>query len=134
MSRDASDGRVMVLSAATGAGHVRSAEALVAGFGAQGIPASHVEVLKYTNPLLKRFYADLYVELVNRQPQLLGYLYHALDRPWHLENGDSSSTGSTHAPSSSFSRKRTCAWPSVPISFRRRSWSIYVSGSSWTSR
>jgi hypothetical protein len=130
MKRDASDERVMVLSAAAGAGHVRSAEALVAGFGAQGIPASHVEVLKYTNPLLKR----LYVELVNRQPQLLGYLYHALDRPWHLENGDSSSTGSTHAPSSSFSRKRTCAWPSVPISFRRRSRSIYVSGSSWTSR
>ena len=85
MSRDASDGRVMVLSAAAGAGHVRSAEALVAAFGAQGIPATHVEVLKYTNPLFKRFYADLYVELVNRQPQLLGYLYHALDRPWHLE-------------------------------------------------
>ncbi|HEX7511829.1 MAG TPA: glycosyltransferase, partial [Candidatus Methylomirabilis sp.] len=52
---------------------------------AQGIPATHVEVLKYTNPLFKRFYADLYVELVNRQPQLLGYLYHALDRPWQLE-------------------------------------------------
>jgi processive 1,2-diacylglycerol beta-glucosyltransferase len=85
MSRDASDGPVMVLSAAAGAGHVRSAEALVSAFGAQGIPATHVEVLKYTNPLFKRFYADLYVELVNRQPQLLGYLYHALDRPWQLE-------------------------------------------------
>jgi processive 1,2-diacylglycerol beta-glucosyltransferase len=85
MSRDASDGRVMVLSAAAGAGHVRSAEALVSAFGMQGVSATHVEVLKYTNPLFKRFYADLYVELVNRQPQLLGYLYHALDRPWQLE-------------------------------------------------
>jgi processive 1,2-diacylglycerol beta-glucosyltransferase len=75
----------MVLSAAAGAGHVRSAEALVSAFGMQGVPAIHVEVLKYTNPLFKRFYADLYVELVNRQPQLLGYLYHALDRPWQLE-------------------------------------------------
>jgi processive 1,2-diacylglycerol beta-glucosyltransferase len=85
MSRDASDGRVMVLSAAAGAGHVRSAEALASAFEMQGVPTTHVEVLKYTNPLFKRFYADLYVELVNRQPQLLGYLYHALDRPWQLE-------------------------------------------------
>ena len=85
MSREASDGRVMVLSAAAGAGHVRSAEALVSAFGTQGVPATHVEVLKYTNPLFKRFYADLYLKLANRQPQLLGYLYHALDRPWQLE-------------------------------------------------
>ena len=86
MVGEAADRRsVMVLSAAAGAGHVRSAEALVSAFRLHGIPARHVEVLKHTNPLFRRVYSDLYVELVNRQPQLLGYLYHALDRPWQLE-------------------------------------------------
>ncbi len=75
----------MVLSAAAGAGHVRSAEALVQAFQARHTDACHVEVLKYTNPLFKRLYAGLYMELVNRQPQVLGYLYHALDRPWRYE-------------------------------------------------
>jgi processive 1,2-diacylglycerol beta-glucosyltransferase len=76
---------VMVLSAAAGAGHVRAAEALVSAFGMRGVHATHVEALKHTNPLFRRLYSGLYVELVNRQPQLLGYLYHALDRPWQLE-------------------------------------------------
>jgi processive 1,2-diacylglycerol beta-glucosyltransferase len=75
----------MVLSAAAGAGHVRAAEALVSAFGLRGVHATHVEALKHTNPLFRRAYSDLYVQLVNRQPQLLGYLYHALDRPWQLE-------------------------------------------------
>ncbi len=75
----------MVLSAAAGAGHVRSAEALVVAFQAQGVPATHVEVLERTNPLFKRLYSNLYIELVNRQPQVLGYLYHALDRPWQMQ-------------------------------------------------
>lgn len=86
MAGDKVSGRsVMVLSAAAGAGYVRSAEALVTAFRMQGVPARHVEVLKHTNPLFRRVYSDLYVELVNRQPQLLGYLYHALDRPWQFE-------------------------------------------------
>jgi processive 1,2-diacylglycerol beta-glucosyltransferase len=70
----------MVLSAAAGAGHVRAAEALVAAFQSRGISARHVEVLRYTNPLFKSFYSDLYIELVNRKPELLGWVYDALDR------------------------------------------------------
>jgi len=77
--------KVMVLSAAAGAGHVRAAEALVSAFALRGIHATHVEALKHANPLFRRAYSDLYLQLVNRQPQLLGYLYHALDRPWQLE-------------------------------------------------
>lgn len=75
----------MVLSAASGAGHVRAAEALVSAFGAAGLRANHVEVLQYTNALFKKIYADLYVELVNRRPHLLGMLYDALDRPWEFQ-------------------------------------------------
>ena len=85
MSRSKSQGGVMVLSAAAGAGHVSSAEALVRAFEMRGVNASHVEMLKYTNPLFKRLYADLYVELVNRQPQVLGFIYRAMDRPWKYE-------------------------------------------------
>lgn len=83
MACDASKaGGVLVLSAAAGAGHVRAAEALVAAFTAKGIAAKHVEVLKYASGFFKKVYSDLYVELVNRQPALLGLVYDALDRPW----------------------------------------------------
>lgn len=76
---------VLVLSAASGAGHIRSAEAVVSAFAARGVPARHVEVLKYTNPLFRRFYSDLYVEMVNRSPDLMGLLYNAMDRPWRYQ-------------------------------------------------
>lgn len=76
---------VLVLSAASGAGHVRAAEALVLSFGAAGRPAHHLEVLGYTNSLFRKIYTDLYVELVNRRPHLLGLLYDALDRPWEFQ-------------------------------------------------
>lgn len=79
------DGSVLVLSAASGAGHMRSADALVAAFEARGVRARHVEVLKYTTLLFRKIYSDLYVELVNRQPHLLGILYNALDRPWRFQ-------------------------------------------------
>lgn len=75
-------GSVLVLSAAAGAGHVRSAEALAAAFRKRGIEAKHVEVLKYASTFFKKIYSDLYVELVNKQPVILGLVYDALDRPW----------------------------------------------------
>lgn len=75
-------GGVLVLSAAAGAGHVRSAEALVAAFAAKGIPAKHVEVLEYASYFFKKVYSDLYIELVNHQPAILGLVYDALDHPW----------------------------------------------------
>ncbi len=75
----------MVLSAAAGAGHVRCAEALVAAFGRRGVAAKHVEVLRHASGLFKKIYTDLYVELVNRNPQLLGIVYDALDRPWRWQ-------------------------------------------------
>jgi processive 1,2-diacylglycerol beta-glucosyltransferase len=81
----ARDRTVLVLSAASGAGHIRSAEAIASACAARGVPARHVEVLKYTNPLFRRFYSDLYVEMVNRSPDLMGLLYNALDRPWRYQ-------------------------------------------------
>jgi processive 1,2-diacylglycerol beta-glucosyltransferase len=75
---------VMVLSAAAAAGHLRAADALVAAFEAKGVSAFHVEVLQYSNALFKKIYADLYVELMTRQPDVLGWLYKTFDRPWQF--------------------------------------------------
>src|SRR4030067_23192 len=70
-----------VLPAAAGAGHVRSAEALVAAFAAKGMAAKHVEVLKYSSYFFKKVFSDLYFELVNRQPAILGLVYDAMEHP-----------------------------------------------------
>ena len=75
----------MVLSAAAAAGHLRAAEALVSVFEAKGVPAHHVEVLRHTNPIFRKIYSDLYVELMTRGPDLLGWLYKTLDRPWQFQ-------------------------------------------------
>ncbi len=74
-----------MLSAAAGGGHVSAAEALVEALRERGAPARHEEVLRHTNPLFRRLYGDLYLELVNSRPELLGWLYDALDKPWKGE-------------------------------------------------
>jgi processive 1,2-diacylglycerol beta-glucosyltransferase len=76
---------IMVLSAASGAGHVSAADALVAAFKKRDVIAQHVEVLKYTNPIFRKVYSDLYKELCNRQPDVLGWVYKTLDRPWRYQ-------------------------------------------------
>ena len=78
----AKTGGVLVLSAAAGAGHVRAAEALVSAFAAKGIASKHVEVLEYASYLFKKVYSDLYIELVNHQPAILGLVYDYMDHPW----------------------------------------------------
>ena len=78
-------GSVLVLSAAAAVGHLRAADALVTAFDAQGISAHHVEVLRHTNPVFRRIYANLYIDLMNRRPDLLGLLYKAFDRPWQFQ-------------------------------------------------
>lgn len=75
----------MVLSAAAGAGHVTAANALVSAFEKKGVVANHIEVLKYTNGVFKRIYSDLYKELVNKRPGILGWVYDSLDRPWKYQ-------------------------------------------------
>ena len=76
---------VMILSGASGAGHISAAEALGAAFKLRGVEARHVEVLKYTNPLFRKVYSDLYKELCTKQPDVLGWVYRALDRPWRYQ-------------------------------------------------
>jgi len=75
----------MVLSAAAATGHLRAADALVSAFEAKGVSARHVEVLRHTNPVFRKIYSDLYVELMTRGPDLLGWLYKTFDRPWQFQ-------------------------------------------------
>lgn len=73
--------RVLVLSASVGAGHLRAAEAVTQAVRALA-PAAHVEnhdVLNFTNGLFRRVYGELYLDLVNRAPHVLGYFYDWLD-------------------------------------------------------
>ena len=76
--------RVLILSASAGAGHVRAAEALEHAFADLGAAREvrHVDTLTYTNRLFRKLYSDAYIDLVNRAPSVLGWLYDRLDRPW----------------------------------------------------
>lgn len=76
---------VMVLSAAAATGHLRAADALVSAFEARGVSARHIEVLHYTNPVFRKIYSDLYVQLMTRGPDFLGWLYKTFDRPWQFQ-------------------------------------------------
>jgi processive 1,2-diacylglycerol beta-glucosyltransferase len=84
-SRGVNPNSVLVLSAAVATGHLRAAEALAAAFKSRGVNVRHVEVLRYTNPIFRKFYGDLYVDMMTRQPDLLGLAYKALDRPWQFQ-------------------------------------------------
>jgi processive 1,2-diacylglycerol beta-glucosyltransferase len=76
-------GRVLVLSASAGAGHLRAAEAVEAAIRSQGLASEiqHIDVLKYTNKVFRHFYSKAYLELVNKAPEVLGWLYDHLDDP-----------------------------------------------------
>src|SRR4051812_41449175 len=77
-------GKVLVLSASAGAGHLRAAQAVeraLIGMGAVR-EVRHIDVLEYTNKLFRHFYSKAYIEMVNTMPDVLGWLYDYLDKPW----------------------------------------------------
>jgi processive 1,2-diacylglycerol beta-glucosyltransferase len=76
--------RLLILSASAGAGHVRAAQAIErACAGADcGWKVEHIDILQYTNPLFRTMYSRMYLDLVNRSPEVLGWLYDQLDKPW----------------------------------------------------
>ena len=80
-------GRVLILSASAGAGHVRAAQALDRAFADAGAAREvhHVDTLQYTNKVFRTLYSKAYIELVDRAPDVLGWLYDWLDTPWEKE-------------------------------------------------
>ena len=79
-------GRVLVLSASAGTGHLRAAEAIEKAIKTRGVATEvqHLDVLKYTNKVFRHLYSKAYLDLVNRAPEVLGWLYDYLDE--HRKN------------------------------------------------
>jgi processive 1,2-diacylglycerol beta-glucosyltransferase len=76
-------GRVLVLSASAGAGHLRAAEAIEKAIRVRGLASDvqHLDVLKFTNKVFRHLYSKAYIDLVNNAPEVLGWLYDHLDDP-----------------------------------------------------
>ncbi len=73
--------RLVVLSVSAGAGHVRAAAALCAQAEAQGMTATHLDVMTLVPAWFRWLYADLYATLVNRAPLLWSVLYARMNHP-----------------------------------------------------
>lgn len=75
--------RVLLLSASSGAGHLRAAQALEKAFTARGdCLVEHVDAMKYASKLFQNLYHKTYISLAQRAPDVLGLLYNRTDRPW----------------------------------------------------
>jgi processive 1,2-diacylglycerol beta-glucosyltransferase len=81
--------KVLLLSASAGAGHVRAAEAIEKAFSqakdAGSRDVHHIDVLNYTNKLFRHLYSKAYIDLVNKMPEVPGWFYDKLDKPWKNE-------------------------------------------------
>ncbi|MGQ9650726.1 MAG: MGDG synthase family glycosyltransferase [Phycisphaerae bacterium] len=79
--------KVLVLSASAGAGHLRAADAILKAINELRVAreARHIDSLDYTNKAFRSLYSKAYIELVNAAPDVLGWLYDALDKPWKNE-------------------------------------------------
>ncbi len=81
--------KVLLLSASAGAGHVRAAEAVEKAFkqrkDSNGLEVHHFDVLNYTNKLFRHLYSKAYIDLVNKMPEVPGWVYDKLDKPWKNE-------------------------------------------------
>jgi processive 1,2-diacylglycerol beta-glucosyltransferase len=75
--------RVLILSASSGAGHVRAAQALEQALRGRGdCHVEHVDAIAYVSKLFQRLYDDAYIAMVRRAPDLMGLLYDRMDQPW----------------------------------------------------
>jgi processive 1,2-diacylglycerol beta-glucosyltransferase len=76
--------RVLLLSASSGAGHVRAAQALEKAFAARGdCIVEHIDMIHYVSKLFQRVYDQAYIAMVRRAPELMGVLYDRTDQPWN---------------------------------------------------
>lgn len=79
--------RVLILSASAGAGHVRAAQAIEKAFKILNAAGDlrNIDTLDYTNKLFQKLYSKAYIELVDKAPDVLGWLYEHFDKPWHYQ-------------------------------------------------
>lgn len=79
--------KVLLLSASAGAGHIRAAQAIERALIERQAAAEvrHEDALAFTNKLFRTLYSKAYLEMVNKAPDALGWLYDKLDKPWENE-------------------------------------------------
>jgi len=79
--------RVLILSASAGAGHIRAAQAMEKAFTTLAAAADlrNVDTLEYTNKMFQKIYSQAYIEMVDKTPELLGWLHDYFDKPWQMQ-------------------------------------------------
>jgi processive 1,2-diacylglycerol beta-glucosyltransferase len=76
--------RVLLLSASSGAGHVRAAQALEKAFASRGdCSVEHIDTIQYVSKLFQGIYDRTYIAMVRNAPELMGVLYDRTDQPWN---------------------------------------------------
>ena len=75
-------GRILVLSASVGAGHMRAAQAVELALRqtAPDVEVKNVDLLTLTNAAFRKVYGQAYLDLVNKAPHVLGYFYEMMDK------------------------------------------------------
>ena len=76
---------LLLLHATAGAGHTRAAQAIAAALREQPQAPAHalIDTLDCTSTLYRNLYTQTYIELVQRAPELWGYLYERADSVRH---------------------------------------------------
>ena len=79
--------KVLILSASAGAGHTRAAQAIERAIIEMNAARDvrHIDTLEYTTKVFRGLYSKAYIEMVNRMPDMLGWLYDQFDKPWKNE-------------------------------------------------
>ena len=72
---------ILVLSASTGAGHIRAAEALVkcAAEKYPEVKVTHIDVMQYVTWIFRKLYTGTYVGLAKEHKAIWGYVYNKTD-------------------------------------------------------
>lgn len=79
LAAGAAKNEILILHATAGAGHTRAAQALAAAFQADGRQHQVVDILDCTPALFRHMYVKSYIDVVQKAPELWGYLYDRSD-------------------------------------------------------
>ena len=76
--------RILLLSASTGSGHVRAAQAIEEACRKDDRVSDvlHIDTLEYTNAAFRHIYSKGYLEAVKTAPELWAMVFDATDKPW----------------------------------------------------
>ncbi len=76
--------RLLILSASTGSGHIKAAQAIeeASRTDTRLEAVSHLDSLEYTNEVFQTIYSKGYLEMVRNFPELWARGFEVLDKPW----------------------------------------------------